>query len=208
MGVEVRLNTFAKSIDAQGVDFESKESGAERVDAGTVFWAAGVKAESIARNVSAQNDKLGRIEVLKDLSVPGHPEVFALGDIAKVVDAHGKETPGVAQGAMQMGTHAARIIAHEIKDGPRSPKARPAFRYKDKGNMATIGRRRAIADFGRLKIAGMPAWLLWAFVHVAFLIGFRNKLITMIEWIYSYITFRRGARLITGQKTDAASPAE
>ncbi len=205
MGVDVRLSTLARSIDAQGVDLDSKDRGAERVDAGAVFWAAGVKAEPIAQDVTETGDKLGRIEVLKDLSVPGHPEVFALGDIARVIDASGKETPGVAQGAMQMGTHAAKIIAHDIRKGTRPPEVRPAFRYKDKGNMATIGRRRAIADFGRLKIAGMPAWLLWAFVHVAFLIGFRNKLITMFEWIYSYITFRRGARLITGQKAETES---
>lgn len=209
MGVEVRLGMLAKSIDAQGVELETKEGARERIDAGAVFWAAGVKAEPIAHEVPDANqterDRLGRIEVLRDLSVPGHPEVFALGDIARVVDADGKETPGVAQGAMQMGSHAGKILAHEIKHGPRSPSERPAFRYNDKGNMATIGRRRAIVDFGWLKIAGMPAWVLWAFVHVAFLIGFRNKLITMIEWIYSYITFRRGARLITGQTTGAES---
>jgi len=209
MGVEVRLGTLAKSIDARGVELESKDGVRERIDAGAVFWAAGVKAEPIAHEVpdagQSERDRLGRIEVLRDLSVPGHPEVFALGDIARVVDADGKETPGVAQGAIQMGSHAGKILAHEIKHGPRSPSERPAFRYNDKGNMATIGRRRAIVDFGWLKIAGMPAWVLWAFVHVAFLIGFRNKLITMIEWIYSYITFRRGARLITGQTTEAES---
>lgn len=211
MGVEVRLGTLAKAIDAEGVVLETQEGVRERVDAGAVFWAAGVKAEPIAHAIpgtgQGEHDRLGRIEVLGDLSVPGHPEVFALGDIAKVVDADGKETPGVAQGAIQMGSHAGRILAHEIKHGPRSPSQRPSFRYNDKGNMATIGRRRAIVDFGWLKVAGMPAWLIWAFVHVAFLIGFRNKLITMIEWIYSYITFRRGARLITGQTTDAESPS-
>ncbi len=203
MGVDVRLRTKATTIDARGVELTSDEVGQERVDAGAVFWAAGVAAEPIAAAVSEHNasahDRAGRICVEHDLSVPGSPEVFAIGDIAKVVDASGKETPGVAQGAIQMGRHAAKIIAHEIKHGPRVPSQRPAFRYHDKGNMATIGRRRAIADFGWLKIAGMPAWLLWAFVHIAFLIGFRNKFVTMFEWIYAYLTFRRGARLITGR---------
>lgn len=205
IGVEVRLSTRARAIDAHGVELESPD-GLTRIETPSVFWAAGVQAEPIARSITEhtpeRRDRLGRIAVLPDLSVPGYPRVFAAGDIARHTDAAGKETPGVAQGAMQMGRHAARIIRSEIRQGPRPPHERPAFRYRDKGNMATIGRRRAVADFGWLKVAGMPAWLLWAFVHIAFLVGFRNKFITMFEWIYSYITFRRGARLITGQPHD------
>ncbi len=198
MGVEVRLNTAAQTIDAKGVEVKSGEA-TERIDAGAVYWAAGVRAEDIAGSVGSETDRSGRIVVGQDLSVPGHPNVFAVGDIAKFVDEAGNETPGVAQGAIQMGKHAASIIAKEIESGKRSELAeRPVFRYRDKGNMATIGRRRAVADFGWLKIAGLPAWLMWAFVHIAFLIGFRNKIVTMIEWIYMYITFGRGARLITG----------
>ncbi len=209
MGVEVRLKTRATMIDEQGVTLHSDEAGDERVDAGAVFWAAGVAAEPVAKTIQVDaHDRSGRIRVEPDLSVPGHPEVFAVGDIAKVVDASGKETPGVAQGAMQMGTHAGRIIAHEIRHGQRPPSDRPKFRYRDKGNMATIGRRRAVADFGWLKIAGMPAWLLWAFVHIAFLIGFRNKFVTMFEWVYSYVTFRRGARLITGNTDDPGETSD
>lgn len=202
MGVEVMLHTYAEEIDADGVEIRSGDT-TERIDAGAVFWAAGVKAEGITESAGSELDNAGRLVVLPDLSLSGYPNVFAAGDICKAIDAKGKETPGVAQGAIQMGKHAAGIIASEIKSGVSTPPdKRPAFRYRDKGNMATIGRRRAIADFGWLKISGLPAWLLWAFVHIAFLIGFRNKVVTMFEWIYMYITFGRGARLITGQGRD------
>lgn len=199
MGVEVMLNTYAEEIDASGIEIRSGDTS-ERIDAGAVYWAAGVKAEGITESAGSELDNAGRLVVLPDLSLPGYPNVFTAGDICKAGDGKGKETPGVAQGAIQMGKHAAGIIASEIKSGvSTTPDKRPAFRYRDKGNMATIGRRRAIADLGWLKISGLPAWLLWAFVHIAFLIGFRNKVVTMFEWIYMYITFGRGARLITGQ---------
>jgi NADH dehydrogenase len=202
MGVEVRLNTSAEAIDKHGINLQSKSTN-ERIDAGAVYWAAGVKAEAVSCSVNestqGEKDNAGRIVVEQDLSVSGHPNVFAIGDIAKAVDERGIETPGVAQGAIQMGKHVGAIIANEISSGSSIPPERKLFRYKDKGNMATIGRRRAVADLGWIKIAGLPAWLLWAFVHVMFLVGFRNKFVTMIEWIYMYITFGRGARLITGQ---------
>lgn len=203
MGVEVRLGTQAMAIDERGVDLRGADGSVERIETGAVFWAAGVAAEPIAGAIRAHiegpRDRMGRIPVGADLSVPGYPEVFAVGDIARSVDERGFETPGVAQGAMQMGRHAASIIAREVRLGPVDPAGRPAFRYRDKGNLATIGRRRAVADLGWIKLAGMPAWLLWAWVHILFLIGFRNKFVTMFEWIYSYVTFSRGARLITGE---------
>ena len=202
MGVEVRLATRAESIERRRVVLMNGDGRSESFSCGAVFWAAGMAAETVAGSIGASHTRDGRIEVLPDLSVPGHPEVFAVGDVAKMVGASGREVPGVAQGAMQSGRHAGRIVAEAIKARlsgaePMDPADRPVFRYRDKGNLATIGRRRAVADLGWIKLAGMPAWLLWAVVHIAFLVGFRNKLVTMFEWAYAYITFRRGARLIT-----------
>jgi NADH:ubiquinone reductase (H+-translocating) len=137
--------------------------------------------------------------VQPDLSLPGHPEAFAVGDLAALVDTNGVTVPGVAQGAMQMGAHAARIIAAEVVAKARGASAsRPAFAYNDKGNMAAIGRSSAVAEIGKMHFSGWPAWFAWLSVHLIFLIGFTNKLSVFFSWTYSYFTYRRGARIITG----------
>jgi NADH dehydrogenase len=130
--------------------------------------------------------------------VPGHPEVFALGDMAALVDANGVAVPGVAQGAMQMGGHAAKLIARELRGDKRPPAQREPFAYRDKGSMATIGRSSAVADIHGLKLTGYPAWIVWLGVHLLFLVGFRSKFSVLTQWIYSYFTYKRGARIITG----------
>jgi NADH dehydrogenase len=196
LGVEVRLGAMVTGIDETGVDL-----GTERIGAGNVFWAAGVQASPLGRGLGADLDRAGRVIVDRDLSIPGHPEVFVIGDLAHFADtATGRMVPGVAQGAIQGGRHAARVIATEIEAaaaGRRRPD-RPSFRYRDKGTLATIGRNKAVADLGRFTFSGLPAWFLWAVVHVAFLISFRNRLAVMFGWLWSYLFFDRGARLITG----------
>ena len=141
-------------------------------------------------------DKAGRVKVNPDLSVPGHPEIFAIGDLALVMDKDGKPVPGICPAAMQMGRHVARVIENELSAGANRA-ARPPFKYWDKGTMATIGRSAAVAWIGRLKISGYPAWLAWLFVHLIFLIGFRNRLAVLLQWTYSYFAYKRGARIIT-----------
>ncbi len=214
LGVEVRLGRFAAAVDPDGVT--TRRAGAddgdpeaeERIDAATVFWAAGQKAVRVAGTLGddVTRDRAGRIEVAADLSLPGRPEVFAVGDIASATDAAtGGPVPGVAQGAIQGGRHAGRLIAEEIRAGRRGDDVRraedrTAFRYRNKGEMATIGRSRAVADLGFARFGGWFAWLLWSLVHVVFLVGFRNKLLVMADWVWQYVTFGRGARLITGQR--------
>ncbi len=206
LGVEVRLSSRVTEIDREGVTIQSASgqsaSGADRVPARNVIWAAGVKASglgaAIARSSDAQLDPMGRVRVSPDLSVPGRPEVFVIGDLACVSDATYGTVPGMAPGAMQMGRHAARTILEEAK-GKVAP--RPAFVYQDKGLLATIGRARAVAALGKLRFAGFPAWALWAGLHIVYLIGFRSKLLVMIEWAWAYFIFERGARLITGERT-------
>ncbi len=191
LGVEVRLHTFVNAIDEGGV-----QAGDERIDASTVLWAAGVRASSLAKTLGAPLDESGRVLVGDDLTIPGHPEVFVTGDLAAVSDPEtGEAVPGVAQGAIQMGRYAARRVRAQV-GGDASP--RPPFRYKDKGNMATIGRNRAVAQIGARHVTGRLAWVLWALIHVMFLIGFRNRLMVMIQWVWMYVFFDRGARLITG----------
>lgn len=185
LGVEVQLNARVTHVDDRGVNI-----GATRIDAGCVLWAAGVQAEPIARTLGAELDASGRVKVNADLSVPGHPEIFVVGDLATIVDKRtGKPVPGVCPAATQMGRHAARCIA--------SGRGRP-FRYVDKGILATIGRARAVADIRGVRFAGLVAWLLWAGVHIFFLISFRNRVIVMMQWAWEYLFFQRGARLITG----------
>jgi len=190
MGVEVRTGRTVTSIDERGVDLAG-EQGAERIDASTVLWAAGVRAVPLAESLGTPRDRSGRIIVEPDLSIPGHPEAFAIGDIAHVVGEDGRPLPGVAPVAMQQGRHVGRILA--ARSGER-----PAFRYVDRGNMATIGRSAAIAEIGELRLSGVLAWLAWLFVHLIFLIGFRNRLVVLVDWTWSYFTYGRGARLITG----------
>lgn len=186
LGVEVRLNSRVSSIDTAGIAI-----GDERIDAGNIVWAAGVRASSLGASLGAPLDEAGRIRVEPDLSIPACPDIFIAGDLARIDDAAGGIVPGVAPAAMQMGRHAARQIA----TGRRAP-----FRYTDKGLLATIGRGRAVAAIGGSHHAGLRAWLLWSLVHIFYLIGFRNRLFVMAGWIWSYLVFDRGARLITGRR--------
>jgi NADH dehydrogenase len=194
MGVEVRLKTIVTNVDEQGVWV-----GEEHVAAQNVLWAAGVAAPKLLKTMGAQTDRSGRVIVGPDLSVPGHPNVFVLGDAASAKDAvTGLPIPGLAPAAMQMGRFVGRMIRDELR-GTASPAQRPGFHYRDKGIMATIGVRRAVAQIRGWKFAGALAWLAWSLVHVMFLISFRNKIFVMMGWIYDYIGHGREARLITGQ---------
>jgi NADH:ubiquinone reductase (H+-translocating) len=194
--VDVRLKTQVIAVDPHGVTVRCGVHE-EHVGARTVLWAAGVRASSLAASLGTPRDRSGRVEVLPDLSIPGHPEVFVIGDLAKMAMPGGGEVPGVAQGALQGGRFAARMIAAEVRtDGVRP--ARPPFRYHDKGNLATVGRSEAVVATKHFAIHGLFAWLLWWAVHIAFLIGFRNRLLVMFQWAWSWLTFKRGARLITG----------
>lgn len=174
-------------------------TASETISAGNIIWAAGVGAVPLTRSLGVELDRGGRIKVAPDLSIPGHPEAFAIGDIAALVDANGVPVPGVSPAAMQMGRFAARQIAREIREGrPPAAGERGRFAYFDKGTMATIGRSRAVAAMAGMKFGGMLAWLMWLFVHLVFLIGFRNKVSVMLSWTYSYFTYKRGARVIYG----------
>lgn len=187
LGVVVRLGTFVTDIGPDSIT-----AGGETIPARNVFWAAGVEASPLGAKVGAPLDRAGRVIVEADGSVPDRREVFVIGDLAHATD-HGRPVPGVAQGAMQMGRHVAKMIAADLAGRPRS-----AFHYVDKGNLATIGRARAVADMGRLRLSGFIAWLLWVFVHILYLIGFRNRIIVMTQWAWAYFTNQRGVRLITG----------
>ena len=193
---EIRLNTLVTAIDAKGVTVKTA-AGEERIGVRTILWAAGVQASPLAGFLGAPRDRSGRVVVNPDLSIPDHPEVFVIGDLAKMMVAPGatEEVPGVAQGALQGGRHVAKIIATEA--GGRASE-RPAFRYHDKGNMATIGRAQAVVATKSVAIHGLLAWLMWWAVHIFFLVGFRNRVFVMINWMWSWLTFQRGARLITG----------
>jgi NADH dehydrogenase len=187
LGVEVRTSTVVTSIDADGV-----YAGPDRIEARTVLWAAGVAASPLARSLGVPLDRAGRVPVEPDLSIPGYPNVFVLGDLAHV-DQDGKPVPGVAPAAMQAGRSAASNIRRTLDGRPRQP-----FRYRDKGMLATIGRAAGVADIRGLRFSGFIAWTLWLFVHIFFLIGFRNRVLVLFQWAWSYVTYDRGARLITG----------
>jgi NADH dehydrogenase len=191
--VAVRVNTKVTAIDKRGVTIAHPDGTSEHVGARTVLWAAGVQGSPLAHFLGAPLDHQGRVEVRPDLSVPHHPEVFVIGDLAKMI-SDGKEVPGVAQGALQGGAHVAKIIRAELAN--RS--MRTAFHYWDKGNMATIGRASAVVATGKVAISGLVAWLAWWAVHIFYLVGFKNRFLVMFHWIWSWLTFRRGARLITG----------
>lgn len=169
--------------------------GLERIEADTVLWAAGVQASPLGASLGVPLDRAGRVAVNPDLSVPGHPEIFVAGDLASFTHQTGQPLPGVAQAAKQMGAHAARNLWRRLDGQPTG-----SFRYFDPGNLATIGRNAAIADFGWLRLSGYPAWLFWLFVHIFFLIGFRNRLSVMVQWAASYLTYQRSVRLITGSR--------
>ena len=167
--------------------------GDERIPAPVVLWAAGVAASPLGRKLGVPVDRAGRVLVQPDLSIPGHPEVFVIGDLAALKDENGKMLPGVAQVAIQQGDWVAETIARDLENQPRRN-----FHYHDKGSLATIGRAAAVAQFGKFELSGYFAWLAWLFIHILFLIGFRNRLLVMIQWAWSYLTYERGARLITG----------
>ena len=189
LGVEVRLGTPVTQCDADGVTI-----GEDRLPAATLIWAAGVAASSAARWLGVEKDRVGRVTVGPDLTLPGHPEIFCIGDTAHAAGADGKPLPGLAPVAKQQGAYVARVLRARLAGKP----APGPFRYRDYGTLATIGRRAAVADFGWVQMKGTLAWLLWGAVHISFLIGFRNRLIVMLDWIWSYLTFQSGARLITG----------
>jgi NADH dehydrogenase len=178
--------------------------GAKRIEAHTIVWAAGVAASPIARSLGVPLDRAGRVLVEPDLTVPGHPEIFVIGDLAALEDQTGKLIPGLAPAAMQMGRHAARNIIRASRGQPREN-----FRYFDKGSLATIGRAAGVADLGWIRVSGFFAWVLWLAVHIFFLIGFRNRVLVMLEWAWAYFANQRGARLITGDmfRDDSAHAA-
>ncbi len=186
--VDIRVNTRVTKVDEEGVMI-----GEKRIRSRTVIWAAGVAASPLARSLAAPLDNVGRVKVTPELSIPGHDEVYVIGDLARVEQEGGTIVPGVAQGAMQGAAAACKNIMASINGIERGP-----YRYKDRGNMATIGRAAAIADLGFTKLWGFIAWLAWLALHVLLLIGFRNRVIVMVQWAFAYISFDRGSRLIHG----------
>jgi NADH dehydrogenase len=192
--VDVRLNAMVTALDDRGVTVKTAH-GEERFGVRTILWAAGVQASPLAGFLNVPRDRSGRVIVNPDLSIPDRPEVFVIGDLAKMMVNASEEVPGVAQGALQGGRHVAKIIAREAA-GERGD--RPAFRYHDKGNMATVGRSEAVVATKHVAIHGLIAWLAWWVVHIFFLVGFRNRVLVMLNWMWSWLTFQRGARLITG----------
>jgi len=188
LGVDVRTNTIVTRIGPGFV-----EAGETRITADTVLWSAGVAASPLGRTLGAPVDRAGRVLINPDLTIPGHPEVFVIGDLASLAGPHGRPLPGVAQVAMQMGAHASRNIVRAIAGQPLRP-----FVYRDYADMATIGRASAVADFHWMQLKGLIAWLAWLFVHIFNLIGFRNRIVVMVQWAWAYISFQRAIRLITG----------
>ena len=188
LGVEVRTSSVVNRIEPGAAWV-----GDEKIPAAVVLWAAGVAASPLGRQLGAPLDRAGRVLVQPDLSVPGHPEVFVVGDLASLKDEKGNMLPGVAPVAIQEGRWAAEMIARDLEHQPRRN-----FHYNDKGSLATIGRAAAVARIGKFQLSGYFAWLAWLFIHIFFLIGFRNRLLVMFQWAWSYVTYERGARLITG----------
>ena len=194
LGVNVKTDTQVKSIREGVVEL----ANGKMIKAGNIVWAAGVASSPLTKKLGCELDRGGRVKVNPDLSVPGHPEIFTIGDMALVLQADGKPVPGVSPAAMQMGKHVAKIIKAEL-DAGANPPARPPFKYWDKGTMATIGRSAAVAQMGKIKLTGYPAWLAWLFIHLIFLVGFRNRTAVLFQWAYSYFSNRRSARIITHQ---------
>jgi NADH dehydrogenase len=202
LGVEVLTSTLVTKIEPGAIYM-----GETRMNAAVILWAAGVAASSLGKKLGVPIDRAGRVLVNPDLSLPGHPEVFVIGDLAALNDASGKLLPGVAPVAILEGRFVAKLIRREIhremelaptSPAPSKPVPRPAFHYFDKGSLATIGRAAAVAEFGRIHISGFMAWLAWLFIHILFLIGFQNRMLVFMQWAWSYFTYERGARLITG----------
>jgi NADH:ubiquinone reductase (H+-translocating) len=193
LGVEVRLNSPVTDCRRDGVMISD-----ERIACRTIIWAAGVAASPAAGWLQAEHDRLGRVIVEPDLSIPGHPEIFVIGDTAHARDEAGNPLPGVAPVAKQQGAYAANVIRAHLAGKPPPP----PFHYRNYGNLATIGRTAAVADFGFLRLTGFIAWIVWCMVHIYFLIGFRNRVAVAFDWLWAYITFERGARLITEVEMD------
>jgi NADH dehydrogenase len=192
LGVHIRTETSVKDIREGEVEL----AGGEIIRAANIIWAAGVSATPLTMKLGVELDRAGRVKVNPDLSLPGHPEIFAIGDMALVLQADGQPVPGVSPAAMQMAGHVAKIIKQQAMFGA-NPAMRPAFKYWDKGTMATIGRSAAVAWIGKFKFSGPLAWLVWLFIHLIFLVGFRNRMSVLFQWAYSYFSFKRSARLIT-----------
>lgn len=190
LGVNVRTNTIVTNIDETGAYL-----GEQRINAATVIWGAGVQATAFGSKLGVPHDRGGRVILEPDLTLPGQKNVFAIGDMSSYTHQTGKPLPGVSPVAMQMGRCAARNILHALKGEPYEK-----FQYVDKGNMATIGRNAAIAEIGKLHLTGFIAWLAWLFIHLIFLIGFRNRVAALFNWAWSYFTYQRGSRLITGRR--------
>jgi NADH dehydrogenase len=195
--VEVRTGTSVRDVSSGAVTI-----GEERVSAATILWAAGVQPSPLARSLGVPLDRAGRVIVEHDLTIPGHPEVFVVGDLAACNDPDGRPLPGLAPVALQQGRHAARNILRALSGQPLAP-----FRYRDRGIMATIGRAAAVADIRGLRLSGLPAWLVWCFIHILWLIGFRNRFAVMFEWGWAYFTRQRSSRLIVGDARTIPSDA-
>jgi NADH dehydrogenase len=196
LGVEVRTGAAVTRIDESGVWL-----GQDHIETRTVFWGAGNAASPLARGLGVPLDRAGRVMVAPDLSVEGHPEIFVVGDLAAMTEKDGSPVPGVAQGAIQGGRAAAQNVLRTIRGEPRRP-----FEYWDKGNLATIGRHKAVGDFKRFTVTGRIAWWLWLTIHVLYLAGFRNRVSVLIQWAWAYFTYQRGVRLITVRSPTAGSP--
>ncbi len=192
LGVEVRTGAAVTAVDAAGI-----EVGGDRIETATVLWAAGVAASRIGTFLGVPLDRNGRVVVEPDLTVPGHPEIFVIGDLALFTHQGGRPLPGVSPVAMQQGRHVARSIRRRLAGDTARP-----FRYLDKGSMAVVGRSAAVAEILGWNLRGLPAWLAWCFLHIFYLIGFRNRFVVMFEWAWSYVSYQRGARLITGNLED------
>jgi len=194
LGVDVRANVRVQTIGEGFLQL----ADSTRIESANILWAAGVAANPLTTKLGVELDRAGRVRVNPDLSLPAHPEVFAIGDLALVVDQKGRPAPGVSPAAMQMARHAARIIQDELRGAYADRTSRPAFKYWDKGIMATIGRSAAVAQIGRVEFSGWLAWVAWLFIHLLFLIRFRNKAAVLLQWTYSYFTYKLGSRIVTG----------
>jgi NADH dehydrogenase len=199
-GVDVRLHTKVEAIDGDKLTLRGPDGTVDELPAGTVVWAAGVKPVPLAQTLGLPMARDGRVKVERDCSLPGHPEAFCIGDMAYLEGHDGKPLPGVSPVAMQQGRHVVKAIARRMDgqlDADEESRARHAFRYMDKGIMATIGRKSAVVQTGPIKMSGLVAWLAWLGVHIYYLIGFRNRFVVLFSWAWSYLTYRRGARVIT-----------
>ena len=197
LGVAVRTGALVSRIDAGVV-----QVGEARLEAGTILWAAGVQASPLGATLGVPMDRAGRVHVEPDLSIPGAPSIFVVGDLATLTGENGKPVPGVAAAAIQEAQHVVGNI-----DADRAGRPRAAFRYRNPGDLATIGRAAAVADLGWIRFAGWPAWLFWLFVHILKLTGFRNRLVVFVQWAWAYFTFQRSIRLITGQAVTDVAPS-